>query len=61
MTTTLITGASKGIGRAIAERMHAAGHGVVGIARHQPDDGFPHTFESLSESDWRIPLQKFPR
>ncbi len=41
MTTTLITGASKGIGRAIAERMHAAGHGVVGIARHRPDDGFP--------------------
>jgi NAD(P)-dependent dehydrogenase (short-subunit alcohol dehydrogenase family) len=35
--TTLVTGASRGIGRAIAERLGAAGHTIVGIARHKPD------------------------
>jgi 3-oxoacyl-[acyl-carrier protein] reductase len=35
--TTLVTGASRGIGRAIAERLCAAGRTIVGIARHQPD------------------------
>lgn len=38
--TTLITGASKGIGRAIADRLHQAGHDVVGIARHSANS-FP--------------------
>jgi len=52
MNTTLITGASKGIGRAIADRMHAAGHLVIGIARHQPGD-FPGDFviADLSDAD----------
>jgi NAD(P)-dependent dehydrogenase (short-subunit alcohol dehydrogenase family) len=31
--TVLISGASKGIGRALAERMAEQGHKVVGIAR----------------------------
>ncbi len=31
--TFLITGASKGIGRAVAEHLDRAGHRVVGIAR----------------------------
>jgi 3-oxoacyl-[acyl-carrier protein] reductase len=35
--TTLVTGASRGIGRAIAERLGAAGHTIIGIARHAPD------------------------
>jgi 3-oxoacyl-[acyl-carrier protein] reductase len=35
--TTLVTGASRGIGRAIAERLGAAGHTIIGIARHRPD------------------------
>ncbi len=34
---TLVTGVSRGIGRAIAERLGAAGHTVVGIARNQPN------------------------
>lgn len=38
--TFLITGASKGIGRAVAEHLDRAGHRVVGIAR-SPDLSFP--------------------
>jgi 3-oxoacyl-[acyl-carrier protein] reductase len=38
--TFLITGASHGIGRALAERLAGAGHHVVGLARH-PAAGFP--------------------
>jgi len=39
--TFLITGASKGIGRALADQLAAVGHKVVGIARHADDPGFP--------------------
>lgn len=38
--TFLITGASKGIGRALAEHLDRSGHRVVGIAR-KPDLSFP--------------------
>jgi len=39
--TTLISGATKGIGRATAERLSARGHTVIGIDRTEPDDSFP--------------------
>jgi 3-oxoacyl-[acyl-carrier protein] reductase len=48
--TILITGASKGIGRALANHVAAEGHEVVGIARH-PDSGFPGELLHLDLSE----------
>lgn len=48
--TFLITGASKGIGRAVAEHLDRAGHRVVGIAR-TPDLSFPGTLFPLDLGD----------
>jgi 3-oxoacyl-[acyl-carrier protein] reductase len=42
--TTVITGASKGIGLATAHRLKAMGHQVIGLARHQPEQPFPGEF-----------------
>ncbi|MDH3235679.1 MAG: SDR family oxidoreductase [Alphaproteobacteria bacterium] len=42
--TTLISGATKGIGRAAAERLSARGHTVIGISRTKPDARFPGQF-----------------
>jgi NAD(P)-dependent dehydrogenase (short-subunit alcohol dehydrogenase family) len=44
MRTTLITGANRGIGLATAKRVAAHGDLVIGIARNEPDDGFPGEF-----------------
>jgi 3-oxoacyl-[acyl-carrier protein] reductase len=39
--TFLVTGASKGIGRAVSNHLAKAGHTVVGLARHADDRSFP--------------------
>lgn len=49
--TFLITGASKGIGRALSEQLADAGHRVVGIARTADDSGFPGTLVPLDLAD----------
>jgi 3-oxoacyl-[acyl-carrier protein] reductase len=46
----LITGASKGIGRAVADRVAAAGNIPIGLARTRPDD-FPGEFHAVDFAD----------
>jgi 3-oxoacyl-[acyl-carrier protein] reductase len=48
--TVVITGASKGIGRALAERLTAQGHQVIGMARHA-DPTFPGELVAVDLAD----------
>lgn len=49
--TVLITGASRGIGLAIAQRLSHDGHHVIGLARSVPDTAFPGTFKRVDLGD----------
>ena len=49
--TFLVTGASKGIGRALSERLARAGHHVVGVARTANDPNFPGTLVAADFGD----------
>ncbi len=49
--TYLITGASKGIGYATAQRLGEAGHTVVGLARVEPAGDFPGPFITVDLGD----------
>lgn len=46
----LITGASRGIGRAVADRLARAGHEPIGLARTAPGD-FPGEFREVDLAD----------
>lgn len=56
--TFLVTGASKGIGRALSTRLAGAGHHVVGVARGA-DPNFPGTLVSIDLMDERASAQAF--
>lgn len=56
--TFLVTGASRGIGRALSHRLAAAGHRVVGVARGQDSD-FPGTLVSIDLDDSEASGQAF--
>ena len=45
--TTLITGASKGIGRATADYLAQQGHQIIGVARSLPKAPFPDEFVTV--------------
>ncbi len=47
---TLITGASKGIGYALAQKLNAEGHTVIGLARTKPAQ-FPGVFYEVDLAD----------
>lgn len=49
--TTVITGASKGIGLAAAKRLNAMGHEVIGLARRKPAHPFPGEFIEVDLAD----------
>ncbi|QNK01330.1 SDR family oxidoreductase [Dyella telluris] len=51
--TFLVTGATKGIGRAISSRLADAGHQIIGLARNADDPSFPGTLVSADLGDRR--------
>jgi 3-oxoacyl-[acyl-carrier protein] reductase len=56
--TFLVTGATKGIGRALSQQLADAGHHVIGVARG-PDPDFPGTLTSVDLSDSRASAAAF--
>ena len=51
MGSVLITGAGRGIGRAVAEAAARAGHNVIGITRSRPPGDFPGEFSIVDLGD----------
>lgn len=50
---TLITGATRGIGRACTELLSRQGHNIIGIARNRTDESFPGELLEVDLTDRR--------
>jgi 3-oxoacyl-[acyl-carrier protein] reductase len=48
---TVVTGASRGIGRVTADRLAREGHLVIGLARNAPENTFPGEFHAVDLAD----------
>jgi short-subunit dehydrogenase len=57
--TILVTGASKGIGFDLAERLQEQGHNVIGVARSQPQQPYKFSFIACDLTD-KEALSKLP-
>jgi 3-oxoacyl-[acyl-carrier protein] reductase len=49
--TILVTGASKGLGYAAADRLAQQGHQIIGLARNLPKEPFPGKFVTIDLAD----------
>lgn len=49
--SVVVTGGTRGIGRAISDAFAAAHYHVLAVARNHPEDGFPHQFVETDVSN----------
>jgi 3-oxoacyl-[acyl-carrier protein] reductase len=58
MRNVVVTGASRGIGLAIARKLAAAGYNVIGVARRESDE-FKNAVRELGDGEGRLHFEAF--